>query len=56
MELTGVSDGDRIAFTGMIDTEIEIDGGDKLQLDVDEGGGAGASDGIIIVSCVLKLD
>ncbi len=55
VELNGVGDGDRVAFTDMDDVEAEVEGGDILTLDADENSANGGADGTIVVSCVLKL-
>ncbi len=54
VELNGVGDGDRVAFTDLDDAEAEVNGGQVLSLDADENAGNGC-DGIIVVSCTLKL-
>ncbi len=54
VELIGVGDGDRVAFTDLDDAEAEVEGGQTMTLNADENAGNGC-DGIIVVSCTLKI-
>ncbi len=54
-ELAGVSDTDRVAFDGLIDTEYEIEAGETLTLVAGETSDDDGADGIITVVGIYKL-